>query len=1059
MTKDDRTGPSKNAGPNEPKLDRRRLLISGGVAAGGLTAFAAGYGQTVAKAAKGLVTGTAGVPTASATRGNSLRPEMTVDARTGELAMAEGQVLSPSMCFGCWTICGVRVRVDQANNRIARIAGNPYHPLATTRPAAMNEPVRDVYARLGGDPGLEGRATSCARGSAMFENVESPFRVLQPMKRVGKRGEGRWETISFEQLVEEVVEGGDLFGEGHVDGLRAIYDHETLIDEDNPEYGPLANQLVVTDASNEGRTPLIQRFTLQAFGTPNFANHGSYCGQTYRVGTAATFGDIGPMLHGKPDWKNTRFGLFIGTAPAQAGNPFQRMGRQLAEARTRTDGDGFDYVVVTPLLPASSNVSGGRDHWVGVKPATDLALVMGLIRWIFENERYDAHFLAQPSPAAMERAGEASWSNATHLVIAQPGHPRHGEFLRAEDLGFERSPAPQEGEEAAAVHVVKLQDGTFAPHDGAEPAELFVDETVEIGGEPLPVATSLALLRTEANRMSLEEYSAICGVPVATMIDIADRFTSFGKRAAANAHGGTMSGSGFYTAYAIAMLNVLIGNLNVKGGVAMGEGAFGPFGQGPRYNFAQFEGRRQPKGVSLSRHRSVRYESTSEFRRKVEAGEPPYPAKAPWYPAVGALSSEFIASAVAGYPYRAKVWINHMSNPMYAISGFRSALGEKLTDPANLPLIVSIDPFINETSAIADYIVPDTLTYESWGHAAPWADIVQKVSTIRWPVLEPRVGRDAAGRTIDLENFLISVAVRLGLPGFGKDAIADAAGGRHDLFEKEDFFLRGFANVAYAGGNAVPDATEDDTSLTGVARHLDLLKHKLGEEEWRKVAFLMTRGGRFGDEAKSWNGDRQVTAYPDALAVWNADLARMRHSMTGETYAGCPTWYPPRLADGTDVRETFPETDWPFMVCSFKSNLMSSISIGVKRLRQVHPSNPIVLNRGDASGLGIANGDAITVETPGGKVDGVALLRDGVTPGTVAIEFGYGHWELGARSHIVDGTPTPADTGAGAGVNMNLLGFTDPTRPDAPNVWIDWVSGAVVRQGVPARVVRTAAHA
>lgn len=90
---------------------------------------------------------------------------------------------------------------------------------------------------------------------------------------------------------------------------------------------------------------------------------------------------------------------------------------------------------------------------------------------------------------------------------------------------------------------------------------------------------------------------------------------------------------------------------------------------------------------------------------------------------------------------------------------------------------------------------------------------------------------------------------------------------------------------------------------------------------------------------------------------------------------------------------------------------------------------------------------------------GVALLCDGIVPGTIAIQFGYGHWELGAREHIVDGAPTPVDAGAGAGVNMNLLGFTDPTRRDAPNVWIDWVSGAVVRQGVPARIKRTADQA
>ena len=53
-----------------------------------------------------------------------------------------------------------------------------------------------------------------------------------------------------------------------------------------------------------------------------------------------------------------------------------------------------------------------------------------------------------------------------------------------------------------------------------------------------------------------------------------------------------------------------------------------------------------------------------------------------------------LASALAGYPYRAKVWFNHMSNPVYGIAGFRQALADKLRIRA-LPLAVSINPFIN----------------------------------------------------------------------------------------------------------------------------------------------------------------------------------------------------------------------------------------------------------------------------------------------------------------------------------------------------------------------------
>lgn len=115
----------------------------------------------------------------------------------------------------------------------------------------------------------------------------------------------------------------------------------------------------------------------------NFSNHGAYCGQSFRVGAGAALGDLKGMPHGKPDWDNARFGLFIGAAPAQAGNPFQRQARQLAEARVRPDEDGFTYVVVSPILPASSSLSAGPgNEWLPVNPAGDLALAMGLIdRW------------------------------------------------------------------------------------------------------------------------------------------------------------------------------------------------------------------------------------------------------------------------------------------------------------------------------------------------------------------------------------------------------------------------------------------------------------------------------------------------------------------------------------------------------------------------------------------------------------------------------------------------------------------------------------------------------
>ena len=1111
---------------------RRKLLTHGGIAAGGLAAFAAGYGQTVYKAAKGLVTGTAGTPTADALRGNSLTPEFIIDAATGQLSTQPGQTVSMSSCLGCWTQCGVRVRVDDAQNRILRVAGNPYHPLATVNPAPMETPVREVYAMLGGENGLEGRATSCARGSAMLEQQNNPHRVLQPLKRVGPRGSGKWETISFEQLVQEVCEGGDLFGEGQVDGMRAIFDQKTLIDAQNPEYGPLANQFIFTDSANEGRTALVRRFAEQSFGSRNFANHGSYCGQTFRVGTGAALGDLAGQPHGKPDWPSARFGLFIGAAPAQSGNPFQRQGRQLAEARSRKE-NPFRYVVVSPILPTSSSLAAGSgNRWLPVKPASDLALVMGMLRWIIENQRYDVRYLQQPGPQAMAAAGEATWTNATHLVIADPKHPRFGTFLRGEDLGWPRPkpepkpeapaaapaaaapaaaaatgvaaakpaavasaaapvasavvaaapapvaaasaavagtvaakpaaaatpPAPPTEEEVPDVYVVQLADGTLAPHTTLAPVNLEVDSTIDVpawteNGLGVAVATSFTLLKRETQRKTLDEYAELCGVPREQIEELAKEFTSHGKLAVADAHGGTMGGAGFYTAYGIAMLNVMVGNINVAGGLVLDAGQFGPFGPGPRYNFAQFPGKAKPAGVALSRSRFP-YEKTSEFKRKKDSGQSPYPAQAPWYPAVGNISSEMVASALNGYPYRAKVWFNHMSNPVYSINGFRNALLDKLKDPSILPLVVSINPFINETNAYADYIVPDTVTYESWGISVPWADVVVKSSTVRTPVVEPKVARTATGEPVNLESFLFACARTLKMPGFGKGALKDKEGNAYDLDSATDFYLRGIANIAWSGGKPVGDASDDDLEVTGVKRYAAQLQGALKPEEWRKVAMVMTRGGRFDKLEDAWKGDQIKASHKPAMQVWSEEISKMRHSMTGQRFDGCPTWHPTRLADGTPMRERYTEQEYPFLMTSYKSNLMSSMSIAVSRLRQVHPHNPISIHRADAERLGIANGQKIRVTSPGGSLVGVAIVRDGIQQGAIAIEHGYGHWELGAREHRIGGKAMPSNPDLATGVCLNTLGFADATRNGHVNTWVETVSGGVVRQGLPVRVER-----
>jgi tetrathionate reductase subunit A len=60
---------------------------------------------------------------------------------------------------------------------------------------------------------------------------------------------------------------------------------------------------------------------------------------------------------------------------------------------------------------------------------------------------------------------------------------------------------------------------------------------------------------------------------------------------------------------------------------------------------------------------------------------------------------------------------------------------------------------------------------------------------------------------------------------------------------------------------------------------------------------------------------------------------------------------------------------------------------------------------------------------------------------------------MGARVHSLDGQALAADPRIAAGINLNDLGLADPTR-EVGNSWLDWVSGAAVRQGLPAKLQR-----
>ena len=1045
--------------------ESKRKLLGAGAAilgAGAVAAASAGAGKRLID---GLIRGTAGEPVRDGLNKNSLPPEFSV-GQSGEVRLTEGSRVAFNHCWGCCSMCGVRLHIDEARDKVVRVAGNPYNPLSSSHAVPMDTPVREALRGLSArgeapeeaNAGHAGRSTVCGRGAAMIDASDNPFRITRCLKRVGRRGEGRWKSIPFEQLVEEVVEGGDLFGEGHVDGLRAIRETPGPANPECPEFGPHSNRLLLTYALDDGRENLFfQRFGMQAYGTRNFGKHGAYCGLTYRMGSGLVMDDLAANAHTKPDFENCEFGLFWGTAPGQAGNPFKHSARMVAEARVNGP---MRYAVIDPVLRLSiTDAVRDKVRWVPVRPDMDVALTMGMIRWILENERYDAGFLSRPTLEAATAAGEAAYSNATHLVC-MTGH-QAGRILRTppgDGRGGPGGPggpgvAPDPGEP-----MVMTPQGEPRPASRCSEAMLFYrGEAALPDGTAVTAATALQLLREEALSHDLDEYASLCGVPRETIIDLAREFTSHGKRAAADAHGGMMGATGMNATFAVLTLNTLIGNLNVKGGISASGGNFhSPSLKGPRYDLSGFPGKRDPKGFPANRCRAP-YEKSAAYKKKVESGQSPYPADLPWFPLTAPnLPAEHLLGHANGYPFTFKCWINWTGNVIYGHGGLKQALDEKLKDPTDLPLFIGIDAFHNETNAYADYLVPDPCLYEVWGgFAEAWSGVLTRMSTARWPAIEPRQQKSAAGQPVCMELFIIEAAKRMGLPGFGDKAIPGADGAMHPLHTPQDYYLRLAANMAFYGDRELPSPTQEDVRLSGIGRIMPDIAAVLPPEEQGPVAYMYSRGGRYDPFSSSYEGDFLKSRWTRAMCIYNEEAATAVHSQTGERYSGIPRLRPASFVDGTPLRSRWTQKDYPLLMVSFKSNLINSYAVISPRLRAIKPVNMVLLHDDDARALGVANGDRVRLVSPGGSREAQVTVSDTIMPGVVGVEHGFGHTALGAGDMIVDGVRIPAAAGAGAGVNLNDLVPADPSRQGFSTL-TECDTGSAVRQGIPVRVEKLA---
>jgi len=1040
-------------------------------------------------------------------------------APLGEYPLAKPESIIYSVCQQCNTQCGIKVKIQ--NGVAVKIDGNPYNPFNLNPHISYKTPVAQAASI---DAGL------CPKGQAGIQTSYDPYRLVKVLKRAGKRGENKWQTIEFGKAIDEIVNGGKLFanvpGEENrvVTGLKDIRavadpkvlaamaaevkviqgkktidekkaavaafkekfkDHlDKLIDPDHPDLGPKNNQFsFMWGRLKGGRSDFIARFTKDGMGSTNAHGHTTVCqGSLYFSGKAMSEQFVdgkfsgGDKFYWQADTENSEFVIFVGASPFEGNyGPTSRAPRitnRLVEGKLK-------FAVVDPRL---SKLAAKAWKWLPIKPGTEGAMALALIRWVIENKRYDAKFLACANKAAAMAKGEASWCNATWLVKLADGKP--GNFVRGSEVGLvEKREEEKEGKKVTTYvtkdgktafafdPLVCLKEGqpvAFDPNSDKAAAEgdLMVDITVN----GVTVKSTLQLLWESAASKSLEEWAAICDAKPADLVALATEFTSHGKKAAADLHrGASQHTNGFYNVIAWYNLNLLIGNFDWKGGMvkvstydASGAKAGGPFDLGK-----MSPGKLSPFGISIIRH-DVKWEDTTLFEGK-------YPAKRNWWPLSSDIYQEQIPSMGDMYPYQVKALFIYMGSPAYSLPAGNTNI-DILADPNKIPLVVASDIVVGETSMYADYIFPDLTNLERWEFVGSHPSMTVKSQGVRQPTIAPMteiVKVYGQEMPISLESMLLGLAERLGLPGFGPNGFGEGK----PLQRMDDLYLKMVANLAFGekadGSDALPDADDAEIKIFLEARqHLpktafDAFRWKaiMGEAHWRKVVTLLNRGGRFQDYGKIYDGERVANKYGKLINMYQEKTAGVKSAFTGKGLAAVPTYIPAPLdVLGNPLPDE--KEGYEFNLITYREiSQTKSRTISNYWLDALLPENFVLMNKRDADRLGLKANDKVRVlsaSNPNGEWDlkngqkvpmvGKVRVLQGIRPGVVAFSLGHGHFAYGGVDITVDGQVIKGDMHRAKGVHANAAMRVDPYLKNTRLV--DPVGGSAVFYDTMVKVVK-----
>lgn len=285
----------------------------------------------------------------------------------GKLAIGHKLIERPTVCCACAQQCGVLVHID--DGRISKISGDKDHPVSA--------------------------GFVCPKGARAHVLHYDPSRVHVPLKRVGPRGSGEWQEITWDEALDEIAE--------EIANLSAEYGRETL-----------AYSFGTLHGADWG---IGERF-MNLFGSPNTVGQDKVCYGPNALGEALTYG-FGPTFYTYPVPGKTRCIVIWGMRPS-ASMPL--LWKQITRARRR----GAKLIVIDP---ERTHEAEKADVWLQNRPGSDVALALSLINCIIAEGLHDVAFVEERTVGfddlreraleySPERAAELSWVPEQDIVAA-----------------------------------------------------------------------------------------------------------------------------------------------------------------------------------------------------------------------------------------------------------------------------------------------------------------------------------------------------------------------------------------------------------------------------------------------------------------------------------------------------------------------------------------------------------------------------------------------------------------------------------------------------------------